>query len=522
MWRRVISGKVGKKLCNGILLSGLAVSPLLFSDYSSGSTLPLNSYKPPTYNDPGFVLKEIKKLGIEVSATTEELARHSDSWFSTDHPLPGEEPAAIVFPTSTEEVSKVLKLCHENQVPIVPFTGGTSLEGHFINTKKSITIDLSRMDQVIELHKDDLDIVVQPGVGWEDLRTYLDDYGLMFGPDPGPGACIGGMAATSCSGTNAARYGTMKENVINLTVVLADGTIVKTRRRPRKSAAGYNLTGLIIGSEGTLGIVTEITLKLHVKPKWESVVLISFPNLKHAAGAVTQFIQTGLILNAIELLDSQMMKFVNDSGETESKYEELDTLLIKVGGSSNEAVDLTINEVKNIAHGNNATTFKFAATEEEKFQLWNARKTALWSTIAYGKKHIDPNIQIWSTDVAVPISSFVESLEKTRLEIKESGLTSSIVGHAGDGNYHALILFKEEERALATELVARMVERALDMDGTVSGEHGIGIGKKEFLVNEVGQNAVDLMRRLKFAVDPNGILNPDKVFKIDPINDRSV
>lgn len=522
MWRRVLSGKIRKNLCNGLLLSSLAIPPLILSYDSPISTLPLNSYKPPSYNNPSFVLKEIKKLGIEVSVTTEELARHSDSWFSTDHPLPDEEPTAIVFPTSTEEVSKVLRLCHENRIPIVPFTGGTSLEGHFINTKKGITIDLSKMDQIIELHKDDLDIVVQPGVGWEDLRTYLDNYGLLFGPDPGPGACIGGMAATSCSGTNAARYGTMKENVINLTVVLADGTIVKTKRRPRKSAAGYNLTGLIIGSEGTLGIVTEITLKLHVQPKWESVVLISFPDLKHAAGAVTEFIQTGLILNAIELLDNQMIKFVNDTGETEKLYDELDTLLIKVGGSSRKAVDITISEVKTIAQGNNATTFKFANSEEEKFQLWNARKTALWSTIAYGKKHIDPNIQIWSTDVAVPISSFVESLETTRLEIKESGLTSSIVGHAGDGNYHALILFKEEERALAADLVAKMVERALAMDGTVSGEHGIGIGKKEFLVDEVGQNAVDLMRKLKFAVDPNGILNPDKVFKIDAINDRSV
>lgn len=477
-----------------------------------------------TYGDTQEAIAKITdKLGSDkVSTATSEIKHHSDNDWATDHAKDTESPAAVVYPESTEEVSAVLKICHELKVPVVPFTGGTSLEGHFISTRPGICVDLGRMDKVLALHQDDLDVVVQPAVGWEGLRDYLADFNLMFGPDPGPGACIGGMVATSCSGTNAARYGTMRENVVSVTVVLPDGTIVKTKRRPRKSSAGYNLTNLFVGSEGTLGIVTEVTLKLNVKPKFENVALISFNELKDAATSVADFVQEGLQLNAVELLDEKMIHFVNYSGQSETKYDEAPTLLLKIGGSSKETTDSVTKTVKSIVNKNGAKSFKFAASEEEKFQLWNARKVALWSTIQYGKEQIDPNIQVWTTDVAVPISKFVESLEATKEEIQKSGLVSSIVGHAGDGNYHTVIMFTENQRQIAAKLVEEMVDRALAVDGTVSGEHGIGVGKKEFLVNEVGANTIALMRKIKFAIDPHKILNPDKVFAIDPVNDRSI
>lgn len=512
----------------GISVGGLAAYSWLatgkYESFPSTSITKLEDVKPISYgNTSALVEKLIQDLGAnKVSTSKSETDFHSDSDWASDHAYEHERTQAVIYPESTEDVSLVLRLCHENKVPIVPYTGGTSLEGHFIPTKGGISIDLSRMDKIIALHADDLDVVVQPGVGWEVLRDYLTDYNLMFGPDPGPGACIGGMCATSCSGTNAARYGTMRENVVGLTVVLADGTVVKTKKRPRKSAAGYNLTNLIIGSEGTLGIVTEATLKLHVKPKFENIALVSFNSLKDAAASVAAIVKEGVQLNAIELLDDKMMHFVNESGETVQKYDELPTLLLKIGGGSQAIVGEITKTVKEICKINENKTFKFAKSEEEKFQLWNARKVALWSTIQYGKTHIDPNVNIWTTDVAVPISRFVEALENTKKDIEEAGLFSSIVGHAGDGNYHALIMYKDHQRDIAAKVVENMVAKALEYEGTVTGEHGVGVGKKEFLVQELGDDTVGLMRKIKFAMDPHTILNPDKVFATDPVNDRSI
>lgn len=521
-FKYVSSFLLGSTISGGVVYYNYKKS-LNFS-FPPTSTTPITAAPPLQYGDVSKAISEItSKLGSsKITFSESEILHHSDSSFSTDHAKPHERPHAVVYPESTEDVSEVLKICHTLKVPVVPFTGGTSLEGHFISTRNGISVDLSRMNKVLAIHPEDLDAVVQPAVGWEELRDTLSDYNLLFGPDPGPGACIGGMVATSCSGTNAARYGTMRENVVSVKVVLPDGTIVKTKRRPRKSSAGYNLTNLFIGSEGTLGIVTEVTLKLNVKPKYESVALVSFDKLKDAAGSVTSFVQEGLQLNAIELLDDKMVHFVNESGETDLKYDELPTLLLKIGGSSPESVSLLIKTVERIVNANNAKTFKFASNEEEKYQLWNARKTALWSTIEYGRRNIDKDIQVWTTDVAVPMSKFVEAVEETQKEIEESDLLASIVGHAGDGNYHTVILFKEEQRALAAKLVSNMVDRALAFDGTVSGEHGIGVGKKEFLIDEVGQESVDLMRKIKFSIDPHKILNPDKVFSIDPVNDRSI
>ncbi|KAG0687487.1 D-lactate ferricytochrome c oxidoreductase [Pichia californica] len=492
--------------------------------FPNSSTTKLSNINEIKYGKTQDAIDEIiNKLGSsKVKTSIDEIKHHSDSSWQTDHARDNEFPLAIIYPESTEDVSEIMKICHKLKVPVVPFTGGTSLEGHFISTRNGIIIDLAKLDKIIKLNADDLDIIVQPAVGWEYLRDYLNDYNLLFGPDPGPGACIGGMAATSCSGTNAARYGTMRENVISLKVVLPDGTIIKTKRRPKKSSAGYNLTNLFIGSEGTLGIITEITLKLNVKPKFENVALITFDSMAEAANSVSGFIKSGLQLNAIELLDDSLIKYVNYSNQTEIKYDEKPTLLLKIGGFSEDSASFITKSVKEIVYKNNAKSFKFASNEEEKFQLWNARKVALWSVIQYGKDKIDKDIQVWSTDVAIPTSNFVKCIEETKEELNKSGLVTSVFGHAGDGNYHTVILFKEEQRPLAIKLVKNMVDRALAADGTVSGEHGIGVGKKDFLLEEVGQDTVDLMRKIKFAIDPHKILNPDKVFAIDPVNDRTI
>lgn len=507
----------GALIGSGYVTYRVGSSPpeFLFPPSSATKLVDLDS---PLYGDTEKALAEINSLlGPEkITRSQGELDSHSDTYFQTEHAAPDERPVAVVFPESTEDVSAILRTCHKYRVPAVPFTGGTSLEAHFVPTRQGICIDLSRMNKIVALHQDDLDVVVQPAVGWQELGHYLAEYNLLFGPDPGPGACIGGMVGTSCSGTNAARYGTMKENVINLTVVLPDGQVVKTRKRPRKSAAGYNLNGLFIGSEGTLGIVTEATLRLNVKPKVEHVAVVSFPTLYDASRAVAGFVQHGLNLDAMELLDDDMMKYVNEAGQTTHKYAELPTLMLKIGGSSEQATKSLTQDVEKICSENKSNEFKFATTEDEKEELWNARKVALWSTISHGHDHISKDIQVWTTDVAVPISELSTQIQQTKDEIVKSGFQSSIVGHVGDGNYHALILYTKDQHAQVKELVDHMIERALAVDGTVTGEHGVGLGKKDFLEEELSKETLDLMRKIKLAIDPYRLLNPDKIFSIDP------
>ncbi|OUM53550.1 hypothetical protein BVG19_g2843 [[Candida] boidinii] len=486
--------------------------------FPSSSTTQLSKVIPPTYGKPQKAVDEITALlgPNKVNDVQSNLDAHSDTYWQTEHPTPEQRPQLVVYPESTEEVSEVLKICHKHKVPVIPFSGGTSLEGHFIPTRGGICVDISRMNKIIKLNETDLDVTVQGGLGWEELRDYLSDYNLLYSPDPGPSATIAGGLANSCSGTNAARYGTAKENVLSITVVLADGTIIKTKKRARKSAAGYNLTGLFVGSEGTLGIITEATLKLWTKPKFENIAVISFPSIADAASTVTSIVQHGIYANALELLDGTMMRFIDESGETTAKYDINPTLMLKLGGDSKDTVKLLTNSVKKICSENNSKTFRFAETEEEKEELWTARKVALWSTINWGKANIDPEINVWTTDVAVPISNFVKTISETQDDIKQSGLISSIVGHAGDGNFHALILYKHEDYQKCRDLVQRMVDRALIHEGTCTGEHGVGYGKRGYLEEEVGEDTIALMRKIKFALDPERILNPDKIFKIDP------
>ncbi len=483
------------------------------------SISPLSGLKSPQYgSDEDFhkAFDELEKLlGSEhISKSKDEIEAHSDNFWLCHHPEPDERPHVIAFPADTEEVSKIVKVAHKYRVPVVPYSGGTSLEGQFVSTRGGIVIDLRRLNKILSLHAEDLDITVQPAVGWQDLAEYLSPHGLLFGPDPGPGAAIGGMIGTSCSGTNAARYGTMKENVISITAVLPDGTIIKTKRRPQKSAAGYNLTGLLIGSEGTLGIVTEATLKLYVKPAHEIIALANFKTIEDACKSVSEIKTHGIQVNAVELLDDAMMRTINEVGAASRKFKEQHTLAFKIGGSK-DTIKSLINTVQKITKDNGSTNFEFATEEKEKEELWEARKYALWSTIDLGKRK-NPNVNAWATDVVVPFSQLPRVIKETVEDIKDSGLTATVVGHVGDGNFHAILVFDPKERGTAITLVNKMVERAIAADGTCTGEHGVGIAKRGYLEQELSVETIDFMRNIKKSIDPLNIFNPDKVFQIDP------
>lgn len=376
----------------------------------------------------------VKIVGKDNVSTLEtDLDTHSTSDWSTHRAKPDEKSFCVVYPGSTEEVSEVMKICHQRKIPVVGYSGGTSLEGHFTPTRKGISIDFGRMNNILKLHKDDMDVIVQPAVGWELLNEELAKDGLFFPPDPGPGAMIGGMVGTGCSGTNAYRYGTMREWVLSLTVVLADGTIIKTRQRPRKSSAGYDLTKLFIGSEGTLGLVTEATLKVTVKPESTSVAVCTFPSIGHAATCVGKVVGQGVPVAAVEILDDNQMQCINDAGMTSRTWKEAPTLFFKFAGTPN-GVKEQIAQVQGMAKQAGCKTFEFAKNQDEQDELWSARKEALWSTMAV-KKDGD---RVWTGDVAVPMSRLPQLIEETKEDMRKSGLFGSIVGHVGDGNFHSM------------------------------------------------------------------------------------
>lgn len=335
----------------------------------------------------------------------------------------------IVFPQSTKQVSEIMKVCHKRRIPVTGFSGGTSLDGALASTRGGICIDFSRMNKILELHERDMDVIVQPAVGWEDLNEYLARVGLFFPPDPGPGAQIGGMIGTGCSGTNAYRYGTMKDWVISTTIVLADGTIVKTRNRPRKSTAGYDLTRLMVGSSGTLGLVTEAVLKVTAKPENVQVAVIAFPSTYKAVSTVIDAVQRGLPLAALELLDENTMSAVNQSGYTDKEYKVTPTLFVKFSGTK-EAVKEQINVLGALAEKYGRESFESSGDPEEIDALWSARKTALWSFIAQKR---DPDDKFLSSDVAVPISRLADIIEETKDMVQKVDLLGSTLGHVGDG-----------------------------------------------------------------------------------------
>ncbi|PSR94472.1 hypothetical protein BD289DRAFT_451256 [Coniella lustricola] len=482
----------------------------------STSTLPLSATQAPIHNTSPAELEAawadfVAIVGQEnVSTSQDQRVSHAKSEWSAHNPPASEPiPFCIVYPATTEEVSQIMKVCHRRKIPVTAYCGGTSLEGHFAPTRGGICIDFGRMDKVLALHKEDLDVVVQPAVGWELLNESLSKDGLFFPPDPGPGARIGGMIGTGCSGTNAYRYGTMREWVLSLTVVLADGTIIKTRQRPRKSSAGYDLTKVFIGSEGTLGLVTEATLKLTVKPATTSVAVCSFGSIRQAADCVQRVVGTGVPVAAVEILDDEMMKCINQAGQTARTWQEKPTLFFKFAGTP-KGVQEQIDTVKQMAKLSGSTGFDFARSQEEQLDLWSARKEALWSTMAV-KRDGD---KVWTTDVAVPISRLPDLIEETKTDMSKSGLYGTIVGHVGDGNFHAILLYNDAERKIAEEVVHRIVKRALEMEGTVTGEHGVGLIKRDYLDHELGSAAVDVMRKMKQSFDPLCILNCDKVVRV--------
>lgn len=489
--------------------------------FPRSSTTKLEDISPPYYcseSELSQAINEIKtSIGeLKVTNVPVEINDHTENHFTPVSPLPHEKPKWVIYGTSTEEISSIMKILHKYNVPVVPFSGGTSLEGHFFSTRAGVVLDTSRMDQVLKVNHDDLDVVVEAGVNWVNLNERLDGKQLMFGCDCGPNGLIGGMVNTNASGINASRYGAMVQNVIALTVVLADGTVIKTKQRPRKSSAGYNLTGLFIGSEGTLGIVTEATLKLHVKPSYETVVVGQFPTILDTTNTVAELFRQGVRPEAIELLDKDMMHCINYSGYWTKEWLEVPTLFFKLGGMNKTVVDETLQRVKEVSKANNCKDFIVAKDKEEEEELFSARKNAFYAAINYSKNEIHEDARMWVTDVAVPLSNLSPVLEKVSQMIRASGLQSIILGHVGDGNFHADIFYTPSQEEKCKELVEKITLLGLANEGTASGEHGIGNGKRKYLPIELGQDAVDTMRKVKMALDPKRLLNPDKIFKIDP------
>ena len=460
------------------------------------------------------LLKAISKLRAllgedAVSTDDEDLQAHGYSEWSSINI--SRLPQAIAYPKSTEEVSQIAKVCFKHQIPMIPYCGGSSLEANFAAPYGGLTIDFAYMDKILELHEDDLDVVVQASVQWMELNDAIKESGLFFPVDPGPSARIGGMVGTNCSGTNAVCYGTMKDWVVNLTVVLANGEIIKTRRRPRKSSAGYNLTGLFIGSEGTLGLVTEATLKLAVIPQKTSVAVVTFPTIRDAAVAAVEVMRAGVPIGAMEIMDDVQMSVVNRAGATGKTWKEMPTLFFKFSGTEVGVKD-NIRVVKAITKAHKGGDFEFANTPEEAAVLWSARKEALWSMLSLRQA----GEEVWSTDVAVPLSRLAEIIEVSKNEMDELGLFASILGHVGDGNFHESILHNRrnaDEREKVSHCLHDMVDRALEMEGTCTGEHGIGLGKKESLKQELGPGPINVMRQIKGALDPRWLMNPGKVFE---------
>ncbi|OAP56665.1 glycolate oxidase, subunit GlcD [Fonsecaea erecta] len=485
--------------------SNISSSSASSSSSSSSSTLPLSSVPKVEHDTSPQNMRDAWKefasiVGQEnVSTETQDLLSHSGSEFQSCgwNPESALLGSVVVYPGTTEEVSELVKVCHRRRIPITPYSGGTSCEGHYVPHMGGVCIDFTRMDQIIEINPADLDCTVQPGIGWVDLNHELASLGLFFPPDPGPGAMIGGMVGTGCSGTNAAAYGTMKDWVLSLTVVLADGTIIKTRQRPRKSSAGFDLTRSFIGSEGTLGLVTEATLKLAVKPRCDAVAVSTFASVRDAARAVQAIIAQGIQVAAVEILDDVQMRSINQAGLTKQKWAEEPSLFFKFGGATDMAVHETTRIVGEIAKDHGALSYVCASDADEKEELWSARKNALWSVMAMRQ---NPSDRVWVTDVAVPMSQLADIIEVTKADIDQSGILGAIVGHVGDGNFHAILLFPDEERAIAEGLVHRMVDKALAMKGTVTGEHGVGLVKRDYLEKELGQTAVDTMRMVSLSL----------------------
>lgn len=416
-------------------------------------------------------------------------------------------PEAVVFCESSADVAAVVALADRYEVPVIPFGAGSSLEGHLLAVQGGVSIDLSRMDKVLRLDADDLIVTVQAGVTREQLNREIRDSGLFFPIDPGANASLGGMAATRASGTNAVRYGTMRENVLGLTVVTATGEIIHTGTRARKSSAGYDLTRLYVGSEGTLGAMTEITLRLYPLPEAVTAAICFFPNVDAAVRTTIQVIQLGIPIARCELLDANTVRAVNRHSRLTLR--EAPMLLMEFHGSAASVTEQAAT-VQGVAHEFGGEDFAWADTPEERTRLWTARHQAYFAAL-----QTRPGCRCVTTDTCVPISRLAEAIDAAIAEVASSGLPYFIVGHVGDGNFHVGYLIDPAvpaERATAERLSMQLVQRALALEGTCTGEHGIGLHKQAFLVDEAGVGAVELMKTLKRALDPKNIMNPGKIF----------
>ena len=420
----------------------------------------------------------------------------------------GHLPDLVAFARSTEEVAAIVRLCAAAQTPVIAFGAGTSIEGNTSPIHGGLSLDLSQMDRIVAVNGADFDCTVEAGVRREELNRHLRETGLFFPIDPGANATIGGMAATRASGTNAVRYGTMRDAVLGLRVVTADGRVIRTSRRARKSSAGYDLTRLFVGSEGTLGIITEVTLRLHPLPPAILSAVCSFETLGGAVDTVVESIHCGVPLARVELLDAVQMRAVNRWAKLDQP--EQSTLFFEFHGTATQ-VDEQVATVSEIARTNGGGDFRWSNLPEERTRLWKARHEAYYAALA-----LRPGSVGWPTDVCVPISRLAECIAETRADLDTASMPTPIVGHVGDGNFHVIFVLdpsRPEEFAEAARLNDRMIERALRMDGTCTGEHGIGLGKQDWLVAELGET-VDVMRTVKRALDPQNLLNPGKIFSL--------
>lgn len=443
-----------------------------------------------------------QRFGALVTRGQSFREQHSNS--ITHHEM--QIPDAVFFPENTDQVAEAVRLLAAQKCPIIPFGVGTSLEGHINAAHGGVSFDMSKMDKIIAIHQDDMDVVIQPGVTRERLNQDLRATGLFFPIDPGANATLGGMAATRASGTNAVRYGTMRDAVLALEVVLANGDIIRTGGRARKSSAGYDLTRLIVGSEGTLGIITELTLRLHGIPENIHGGICSFPSVKQACEAVILTIQSGVPVARLELLDTQQVRACN--AYSKSDLPETPLLLVEFHGSAASVAD-NAAVFEDIAQGCGGGAFISSNDAEKRSRLWRVRHDAYWAALA-----LIPGARSYTTDVCVPVSKLADCVEETQRDIEAHGIISTIVGHVGDGNFHCLCLVPPDKPEMETTLqdfVSRLSRRAIAMGGTCTGEHGVGQGKRVYLEEEAGAS-INVMRSIKATLDPENILNPGKIF----------
>ena len=446
-----------------------------------------------------------ERFGEQLS-TTAAVREHHGRDESAYPPMP---PDAVVFARSTEDVAALVVLAAEHRVPVIPFGVGSSLEGHLLAIEGGVSVDLAQMNRVLAINSEDLTVTVQAGVTRMQLNAEIKHTGLFFPIDPGADATIGGMAATRASGTNAVRYGTMRENVLGLTVVTAEGKVIRTSRRAKKSSAGYDLTRVFIGAEGTLGIITEATLRLYPQPEAIAAAICSFPSVQAAVATTIATIQMGVPIARCELLDALTVRAVNMRDKL--GLPESPLLLFEFHGTPSGVEEQTA-AVQDLARDHGGHDFQWATTPEDRTRLWSARHNAYFACL-----QLKPGSRSCTTDVCVPISRLAECISETIKDTEASSLPAPILGHVGDGNFHCAILVdpaNPAEMEEAERLNQRMVERALRMDGTCTGEHGVGLHKMDFLLEEHGADAVELMARIKRAFDPLNILNPGKVLRV--------